>query len=158
MADQSGTEFEKRRGPSSVEIRSGFAQVHVQDLPEPIASSRVDVLREVAKAGVSIDFLKFTQGGLSFVVPESFASKIRSTLDPKSGALSVQPGRSIVYVHAVNMRDEEGLNAQIIARAITAGARIDHLSDMHDRALLVVNADDAESLAATLRRDLMGAS
>lgn len=41
-------------------------------------------------------------------------------------------------VHAVNIRDEEGLIAKIIKAAISTSAHVDHIGDMHDRLLMVV--------------------
>ena len=75
------TAFEKRRGINSVESRPGFAQVHISKLGQPLMERRLQVLGAVADGGISIDFLKLTQTGLSFVVPEESAGSV-------SGALS----------------------------------------------------------------------
>jgi len=56
-----------------------------------------------------------------------------------------------VLVHAVSIRDEEGLIAGIVHTAIALGIRIDHVGDMHDRMLMVVQKEDAERLAAHVR-------
>src|SRR3989304_5337634 len=104
-----GTEFEKPRGVSKVEVRSGYAQVHVTGLPAPLPESRLAVLKAVSDAKISLDFLKLTQDGLSFLVPESLADTAKSLLNKAKVEVSVQPSCSIVLIHAVNIRDEEGL-------------------------------------------------
>ena len=60
----SETDFEKQRGISRVEVRTGLTQVHVLDLSEPISKSRLRVLDAVSSAGISLDFLKLTPNGM----------------------------------------------------------------------------------------------
>jgi aspartokinase len=150
------TVFEKQRGINSLEIRKGFAQVCVHSLPEPLHKSRLHVLRCVKEAGISIDFLKLTLSGFSFVVSREAVPQLESVLSQSMGDFCIQDGRSTVLVHAVNMRDEEGLIARIVSCAIANGVQIDHLGDMHDRLLLVTSDPQAELLSEVLHRELMG--
>lgn len=150
------TEFEKRRGISRVEVRDGYAQVHVSNLAEPVAASRLAALAAVSEAGLSLDFLKLTPRGLSFLVREELAPNVSAALAPLKLEVEVQGGRGVLMVHAVNMRDEEGLIASILLSAIASGAGVCHVSDMHDRALLVVAAQDAPNLKARLEAALLG--
>lgn len=138
------TAFERPRGVGRVETRAGYCQIHVEGLAEPVVPSRLDALAAVAGTGVSIDFLKLTPRGLSFVAPADRAGDIERVL---AGA-QVARDRSIVSVHAVNIRDEEGLLADILREAIALGTQIDHIGDGHDRLLLVVGDDDAARLQA----------
>ena len=150
------TEFEKRRGISRVEVREGYAQVHVSDLPQPIVTARLDALKVVAEAGVGLDFMKFTPDGMSFLVKEADAAKAEKCLDDRKGiSVVVEKGRDVVMVHAVNMRDEEGLIASIVLQAIRSGASIGHVSDMHDRVLIVVSKDDSRKLKEQLEGSLV---
>lgn len=149
-----GTEFEKPRGISKVEVRTGFAQVHVSRLKGNIMDERLRVLKAIADVGISIDFLKITPSGLSFLVPEG-AGDVDAALSPLEVHFSVRNGRSIVLVHAVNIRDEEGLIANIVQTAIATGATIDHVSDMHDRILLVMQHADAERVEQHFRGSLL---
>jgi aspartokinase len=142
------TEFEKRRGVSRVEVRHGFAQVHVSRLATDVMRERLKVLSAVAAGGISIDFLKLTPSGMSFLVPEQDADVVEEALRPLGHHFSVRHDRSIVLVYAVSIRDEEGLIAGIVHTAITNGVRIDHVGDMHDRMLMVVMKEDAERLAS----------
>ncbi len=153
-----GTDFEKRRGVSRVEVRDGYAQVHASRMPEPIIEGRLAVLQTVANASVSIDFLKLTPSGLSFLIQESQAKPVEDALNKSAVHCSVKPGRSVVLVHAVNMRDEEGLIAGIVREVIASGARMDHISDMHDRVLVVVHTEDAPRLREWLEQHLMEAT
>jgi aspartate kinase len=148
------TGFEKPRGVSRVDVRAGFTQVHVQGLGEPMTESRISVLEAVSAVDVSIDFLKLTPAGLSFLVPEAQSEAVQKAL--AAFGFSLSRDRSIVLVHAVNMRDEEGLIAGIIQAAIASGARIDHVGDMHDRVLLVMDEADAERVANDFRTSLIG--
>jgi aspartokinase len=150
-----GTDFEKRRGVSRVEVRDGYAQVHASRMPDPIIDGRLGVLQLVANALVSIDFLKLTPSGLSFLIQESQAQKVEDVLKKSDVHFSVKPGRSVVLVHAVNMRDEEGLIARIVREVIASGARMDHISDMHDRVLVVVHTEDAGRLRDWLEEHLI---
>jgi hypothetical protein len=154
MPTQAETGFEKKRGISRLEIREGYSQVHVRELSEPIMESRLAVLDAVAEAGVSLDFLKLTSDGLSFIVSQEKSSMIESCLAQKGHAFDLAKGRSIVLVHAVNMRDEEGLIAKIVALAISSGARLDHLGDMHDRLLIVAETSQAQALADSIEEGL----
>lgn len=150
------TEFEKRRGVSRIEMRSGFAQVHVTDMPEPIVQGRLKALRAIADTNTSIDFLKLSPSGLSFLVAEDRAELVKNALNGNGFANSVISGRSIVLVHAVNMRHEEGMIASIVEKVIASGANVDHIGDMHDRLLMVAKDADAERLAASFKDSLVG--
>lgn len=145
------TAFEKQRGISQIEVRSGFAQVHISQLSEPLHDNRLIVLKSVAEAGVSVDFLKLTPSGLSFVITEANCSDIERALDPLGFKHTIRKDRCVVLVHAVNMRDEEGLTAQVVQQAIASGAIVDHVSDMHDRMLIVAEAKYAATLQEAFR-------
>lgn len=144
------TEFEKKRGVSNVEVRHGFAQVHVSRFTCDVMRERLKVLDAVASVGISIDFLKLTPSGMSFVVPEQNGNVVDKALQPLGIHFTVRHDRSIVLVHAVSIRDEEGMIAGIVQTAIKNGIRIDHVGDMHDRMLLVVQKADADRLAGHL--------
>lgn len=148
------TEFEKKRGISAIEVRPGFAQVHVSRLGRQLTEQRLRVLRAVADVEVSIDFLKLTPSGLSFLVPEDRADVVSQALEGSEVHFSVRKDRSIVLVHAVNIRDEEGLIASIVKEAIASGVTVDHVGDMHDRLLMVVKSDDAHRVAEHFRTTL----
>lgn len=154
MADE--TVFEKRRGISRVEVRGGYAQVHVKELAEPLATSRLEALKHLAESGVSLDFLKLTPSGMSFVIREEEEGKVRSALESLGSKVSIRSGQDVVMVHAVNMRDEEGLIASIVLQAIKSGASVGHVSDMHDRALMVVGKEDSARLKEQLEGNLAG--
>jgi len=150
------TEFEKPRGIHRVEVRKGLARFHVSRLPDDLAAQRLMVLRAVADAGVSIDFLKFTPTGLSFVVQVPDSVTVEEALKSRQWHYTARCDRSVVLVHAVNMRDEVGLMAQIIAEALACDAELEHLGDMHDRLLIVVPEADADCLANRLQERLGG--
>ena len=150
----SETEFEKRRGISRVEVREGYAQVHVNDLAQPLVASRLAVLKILAGNGISLDFLKFTPDGMSFLVREEKGGKVKDCLKDTQSDVTVLEGRHVVMVHAVNMRDEEGLIASIVLQAIRSGASIGHVSDMHDRVLMVVSKEDSKRLKEQLEGNL----
>lgn len=141
-----------------MEVRNGYAQVHVSRLGEPIMDRRLAALKTVADAQISIDFLKLTPSGLSFLIPGEHGAKIEAALTQAGFHSTVRQGRSIVLVHAVNMRDEEGLIASIVHQVIASGARMDHISDMHDRMLVVVLTEDASSLSKSLEANLIDAA
>ncbi|HVT10990.1 MAG TPA: hypothetical protein VHE55_01880 [Fimbriimonadaceae bacterium] len=150
------TAFEKRRGISNVEVRPGYAQVHVSRLPSPVMEGRLRVLGAVADGGISIDFLKLTGSGLSFVVPEDSADLVSQALAQLDIHFTIRANRHILLVHAVNMRDEEGLIARIVLESIASGVRVDHVSDMHDRMLIVVDAEEAAKLKDRIEENLVG--
>ncbi len=143
------TAFERPRGISGIEVRHGFAQVVVTGLENP-ESDRLSVLTLVADAGLSIDFVKLTPGGMAFVVNEAQVELIEAALKTHLN-WAVQGKRSIVLVSAVNIRDEEGLISKVVAAAISCGVTLDHIGDMHDRVLLVTGAAGAEKLAKELQ-------
>jgi aspartokinase len=149
------TAFEKQRGVSKVETREGFCQVHIDDLGEPLAKRRLDVLGAIAEANVGIDFLKMTPSGISFVVPQTASVTVETTLQELGVHHSVRSDRSIVLVHAVNIRDEEGLIAGIVSRVIGDGGQIDHIGDGHDHLLLVLHRRQAEKVSADLRQTFL---
>ena len=148
------TDFEKRRGINAIEVRTGYTQVHVTGLQSPIASSRIQVLTEVAIAGISLDFLKLTPTGLSFIIPSDKTNVIQKILQDKSYILDLATDRSIVSVHAVNMRDEEGLIASILHKVISANIPVDHVADMHDRILLICHNEFAAKFESIIKKEL----
>lgn len=148
------TEFEKPRGVSRVEVRDGYAQVHVRDLIGDMNQVRLLVLQAVASAGISIDFLKLTPNGMSFLTSEEQANAVEVALSSGGFPHDILRPRSIVLVHAVNIRDEEGMIAGIVKTLIGTGASVDHLGDMHDRMLVVVSAEDAPRVADRFRETL----
>jgi aspartokinase len=143
---------------SRVEVRDGFAQAIVDQLASPIGPARIAVLEAIALAGVSIDFLKLAPSGMSFLVPEDRAKAADSALADSGCRYRLESPRSIVMVHAVNMRDEEGLIARIVSTAIGSGLTLEHLGDMHDRMLIVLESGDARKLAEVVERSLKGVS
>lgn len=151
-------DFEKRPGVNRVEVRHGHAQAHVFSLPAPVMDERLRVLKAVADANVSIDFLKLTEDGLSFIMGDADKGAVSAALKELGVRFSILESVSVVLVHAVNMRDEEGLIAGIVRQAISSGARVSHIGDMHDRLLLVVESKDADKLAAQFRRTFLEAS
>lgn len=150
----SETLFERRRGISRVAVRSGLAQVHIGQLGESLSERRLDVLRVVAAAGISIDFLKLTQSGISFIIPADRSEQTEAALGATDFRFTVRVGRAIVEAHAVNMRDEEGLIARIVRSAIDEGVELDHIGDMHDRVLMVVPEAAAQRLKTSLEHNL----
>lgn len=146
------TEFEQPRGVVLPEVRPGYATVILSGLNRPVSAARVAALEAAAKAGVSIDFLKFTQSGLSFLCGEADQAKAEFAMREAGFECEALPDRSVVIARAVNMRDEEGLMARIISAAIESGAPIDHISDMHDRALIVTDRRGAEAIVALIGR------
>jgi aspartokinase len=146
------TEFEKPRGVSRIEVRKGYSQVHVFHLPDPVMPARLRVLEAVKEAEVSIDFLKLTPDGLSFLVSQERTDDAERALQGGEFDIEVQKDRSIVLVHAVNIRDEEGLIAEIVNTAIGSGARVDHVGDMHDRLLMIVPSEQAATLVQRFRQ------
>jgi aspartokinase len=142
------TLFERPRGVDKVELQHGYTTIHAGPLPEPVAASRLELLRSVAAQGVSIDFLKIDGASLSFVLPEAARASCEAAL--AQFPYRATPGRCVVLVHAPNMRDEEGLIARILSRVIATGARIDHVGDMHDRVLVVVSEEDGNAIVDAL--------
>lgn len=147
------TVFERPRGLSQIEILSGYAQIQISGLRTANIESLLEVLKVVSDGGVSIDFVKLTAKGFSFVCAEGSTSKVEELLQQIDGCqFSVREARSIVLAHAVGIRDEEGLIAKMVHAAIRAGAHVDHIGDMHDRLLMVVSDQDASKLKQELER------
>lgn len=154
------TAFERPRGVSHVEVRDGYSQVHISHLKD-LEHDRLKVLKSVADAEVSLDFVKMTPSGFSFIVRDVDGPAVTEALKQIDGMqegtgsdqphFSIREKRSIVIVHAVNIRDEEGLISRVVQTAITINAHIDHIGDMHDRVLLVVHAEDAQKLAQLMQ-------
>lgn len=145
------TAFEKKRGISHVEVRTGFAQIRVSGLAHPWPAERLRVLEAIADAGISIDFLKLAPAGATFMVPDADAARAAETLQRAGIACELLENRHIVLAHAANMRDEEGLIARVMSEAIGSGVGLEHVTDMHNRILIVVGSDDSAPLADRLR-------
>ncbi len=125
-------------------------------LVEPLMEQRLKALGIVQDQGLSIDFLKFTKDGMSFLIAEPFQEKLRLALESTGFEFEILPDRSILTVHAANMRDEEGLVARIVSEVISSGAHIDHMGDMHDRLLIVMSAEDAARATEWLQDRFQG--
>ena len=150
------TVFEKRRGVSALEIRQGYASVHLDHLEGHLIEERIKILEIVAGEHLSIHFLKLTLSGLAFVIQESDIVKIQDALHPYKKDLMIYPDRSMVLVYAVNMRDEEGLIAKIVSIAIANQIKMNHLSDRHDRLLILTDVRQAPLLANAVRQEMIG--
>lgn len=148
------TEFEKRRGISNVEVRPGFTQVHVSLLQGDLMAERIRILTAASEAGISLDFLKLTPAGMSFLIPQDKTTLMETVLNNAKVTYNLFTRQSIVLVHAVNMRDEEGMIAGIVRRAIQTGVSVDHVTDMHDRMLLVLKDSQAEKFAEMMRSEV----
>lgn len=144
------TAFEKKRGVSKVELGVGFAQVHVADLPEPIHTGRLVALQCVKECEIGIFFLKMTSTGLSFLVKEEVVERLSERFAKEFTNFTVDKGRSVVFVHAVNLRDEEGLLANILSEAISTGARLEHIGDLHDSVCISASHEDAQKIAKAI--------
>lgn len=142
------TEFEKRRGISQVVVNPGFLQIHLFGLAEPVIQSRLDVLGQLKDAEINIHFLKLTPDGLSFMTDSTDIETLQRLL-PAQEQIQIHEC-SVVLVHAVNMRDEEGLVARVIATAIACGAQMEHVGDMHDRLMIAASVADANRIASEL--------
>lgn len=125
--------------------------VHIEDLTGDLTAARLKILESLAGNGVSLDFLKLTPSGLSFLVSIDQSERLDQVLKLAGCHYEVNKPRSIVLIYAVNIRDEEGMIAGIVQQLIQSGAKVDHLGDMHDRLLAVVRADDAERIADHFR-------
>ncbi len=150
LAGLPSTNFERPRGQVEVTIASGVTQAHLAGLPDPITASRLDALKRIAAAGVSIDFLKFTPSGLSFVCQDDDSAAVEKALSGLQGRLELQPDRCIASIQAANMRAEEGLTALIISQLAALEAQIVHLADMHDRLLAVTDSAGARIIEAEI--------
>lgn len=148
------TQFERKRGIHSIEVRSGCTQVSVHNLDEPAVESRLAVLELVSELGISIDFLKLSPHEISFVIDHSDAKLLKANQSKFCGQLDLHEDRSVVLVHAANIREEEGLGAKILSSTLQLGNVIDHIGDMHDRLLLVVPSEEAESVKDHIQREL----
>lgn len=152
------TKFEKPRGVSGITVRHGFAQAHVSGWDTDASAKRLAVLRQLAQSGVSIDFLKMTPSGMSFLAPAEKADQVEEVLKGLKSRYSLRKPCSVILAHAVNIRDEEGLVARIMKAAIEGDFRVHHISDMHDRAILVVDSDEAGRLTECLENSVMEVS
>src|SRR5208283_4187510 len=117
-------EIENKPGVNRVDVRHGLAQANIYDLEAPVMDGRLGVLQAVADAKISIDFLKLTENGLAFIVPDALAGTVEQVLAGTGVRYRVWSGLSTVLVHAVNMRDEEGLIAGIVQQAVSGGGRL----------------------------------
>ncbi|MFN8139467.1 MAG: hypothetical protein U0R49_06690 [Fimbriimonadales bacterium] len=152
-----GTAFETERGISSVDASHGHALIVVAGLPEAeLAARRHEALKALAVLGISLDFLKLSLDGFSFVVPESRGEAVRDVLRAAGLEAELFTNRSILTVCAVNIRDESGLVARIAQTVVQSGAAIESVGDMHSSVLIVLDTASAEKAVAALRQ-LVGA-
>ena len=150
---QKETVFEKKPGVHSVEIESGFSQVCIFGLSQSL--SRIQMLEYLAKNKINIDFLKLTIDGLSFIIKDQDYSKVESIFEELDCNCKISPNRSILVVHAVNLRDEEGLIAEILAMAVVLGVELDHVGDTHNKLLLVTSSEQTELLSEKIQKELI---
>jgi len=149
----SDTYFETKRGISDVEVSYGHAWVVVSSFPKDSASSRrIQALQVLKESGISIDFLKLSFDGFSFVVPEAMGTRVQEALCSNGFDAKVLKNRAIIEVSAPSIREEEGLIARIAEFIVRNGANIDSVGDMHSAVLVVVDADSAERAANELKK------
>lgn len=149
----SDTYFETKRGISDVKVTYGHAWVVVGGFSEnAISDRRLQALRVLKDSGISIDFLKLSPDGFSFVVREEIASRVQEALCSNGFDAKVLKNRAIIEVSAPSIREEEGLIARIAEFIVRNRANIDSVGDMHSAVLIVVDADSAETATNELRK------
>jgi hypothetical protein len=150
--------FDLPRGLGEPVLRDAYAQVLVSfAVQEEARAGRLETLRRIQADGLSIDFLKFTPNGLSFVISAVQARRAVASLEGLGADVKLSEGRSILLIPAVNMRDDEGLLAHVLSEAIQTNAEILHIGDMHDRVLIVTDTEGAKEIkdkVEALRRSL----
>lgn len=151
------TDFEKARGVNKIEIRTGFASARITGLGDDVTKQRLAILNKVYDQEISLDFLKFSADGMSFVVPDYRREELIQVLENCCTSFEVKPNRAVLIVYAVNMRDEEGLVASIVSQVIEFGANIEHLGEMHDRLLMLMGMSGAEKARDGLKARYPGA-
>ena len=156
MHRQERKELDTHRGVSHVERRPGLAQVHVNLDRSRLSQARLDVMQAIADDGMTLNFVKLTPAGISFLVREETQKQIGDLLTRLQLPFEVIGRRSVVIAHAPNMREDQGLIARIIRTTIESGVRIDQVGDMHDRVLVMVPSEEAEHLESLLEQRLVG--
>lgn len=150
---QPQTAFETERGVSAVVLSRNHALVVVSEIDETeLTERRIHAMRTLSQAGCSIDFLKLSLDGFSFVVPEEQATAVREALCGAGFEAKALTGRAMITVKAVNIRGESGLVARIAQTVVESGAAIESLGDMHSSVLLIVDERSAEGAVAALRQ------
>lgn len=143
--------FDLPRGLGEPLVRDSYAQVLVSFPDQDAKSGRLEALKIIQENGLSIDFLKFTHNGVSFVISADQAKKAAEVLANINADVKLSEGRSILLIPAVNMRDDEGLLALVLSEAIKTKAEILHIGDMHDRVLIVTDTEGAKEIAAKVQ-------
>lgn len=150
------TSFEKKRGISRIEVRGNLSQVMMGPVKEPIVESRLRLLQAIADSGLSVQFSKLTPAGLTFLVSNQDTTLLPAICAAEDCPIEVVDGQSMVLVHAVNMRDEEGLIARLISIAIASGAPVHHVGDMHDRLMLATTVEGTKLIQEALLKEFSG--
>lgn len=149
------TAFERRRGVGSPSSQAGFAQVRITELEQ---NSRQACLRALADLGLRLHFLKLAANGMSFLIAGEDSPAVQKALTQFQANVHLASGRWIVTIPAVNIRDEDGLIAGLVATAIRSGTQIDHLGDMHDRLVVVTDEPGSKLLIEAVTREHCGAA
>lgn len=135
-----------------MEISRGHALIVVSGIPEEDWGRRMlEALGALKNADYSIDFLKVSSSGFSFVVPEAQAAAVREVLCAAGFDAAVKSDRAILIVKAPNIRDESGLVARIAQLIVRSGAAIEQVGDMHSSVQVVLESAKADRAAAVLR-------
>ncbi len=144
--------FDLPRGLGEPLVRDSYAQVLVSFPDHDAKNGRLEALKTIQSNGLSIDFLKFTHNGVSFVISADQAQRAAEVLAQIDADVKLSEGRSILLIPAVNMRDDEGLLALVLSEAIKTEAEILHIGDMHDRVLIVTDTAGANEIAHKVRQ------
>jgi aspartate kinase len=147
----SQTSFETERGISSVAVSHGFSLVIVSGISELEPKRRLDAFRILKDANVSLDFLKLSPTGFTFILAESDAEKAVGKLCEEGFEANCIPGRTIITVNAANIRDENGLVARIAQTIVRSNATIEQVGDMHSSVQVVVDQKISGAVEAALR-------
>lgn len=95
---------------------------------------------------------------MSFLIAEIDSLAVQQALAQFQASVQIASGRWIVTIPAVNIRDEDGLIAGLVATAIRSGATIDHLGDMHDRLVVVTDEPGSKLLIEAITLEHCGAA
>lgn len=147
----SQTSFETERGISGVSVSRGFSLVIVSGIPEFEPTKRLEAFRVLKDGEISLDFLKLSPTGFTFILAEKDAEKAVAKLCEAGFEANCVPGRAIVTVNAANIRDENGLVARIAQTIVRSNATIEQVGDMHSSVQVVVDEKVADAVEAALR-------
>lgn len=147
--------FEKQRGVTDVSVVRNLTHMLVTLPGEPgiCPNCHLQVLTELAAAGIPIYLIKLHDEYLSFVLDKELGIKAREHLERLPLKVNSADAMATVSVIAANMRDSFGIMARIVEALLSVKVEILQTGDSHNSVTCLIKDEQITAAVKALKKE-----